>query len=157
MNTPEDARLHTLDVRAGISVSTWREAVEAAGSLLVAAGSCTEAYVDAMAAAVVELGPYMVIAPGVAMPHARPEAGVIHPGTVVVTLATPLAFGNPANDPVDLVIAFAAVDKNAHLESLQAITALLLDEPRLNAVRAATNDDELRAAVSGEPTSTEGH
>lgn len=154
MNPSGTSGLQPVGVRAAASANTWREAVQTAGELLTAAGACTPAYVDAMAEAVVELGPYMVIAPGVAMPHARPEAGVLRPGTVVVTLATPVEFGNPANDPVDLVIAFAAVDKDAHLESLQAITQLLLDEPRLALVRAATNDDELRAALSGEPTST---
>ena len=153
MSLPESTPgLVTAGVRAGARVDTWQDAVTVAGSLMTAAGLCTDEYVEAMAAGVVEFGPYIVIAPGVAMPHARPERGVLHPGTVVVTLDTPVEFGNPANDPVDLVIAFAAVDKHAHLESLQRITALLMDEPRLARVRAAATDEELRAALSGDTT-----
>ena len=153
MSLPESTQgLVTAGARARARVDTWQDAVEAAGSLMTAAGLCTEDYVEAMAEGVVEFGPYIVIAPGVAMPHARPERGVVRPGTVVVTLATPVEFGNAANDPVDLVIAFAALDKHAHLESLQRITALLMDDARLARVRAATTDDELRAALSGDTT-----
>lgn len=134
-------------VRARIAVTSWEEAVRASGELLVRAGACEPPYVEAMEQAVRDLGPYIVLAPGVAMPHARPESGVVRPGIAVVTLDTPVPFGHAANDPVDLVIPFAAVDKEAHLETLQRLVALLQDETALAQVRAASTDEELCAAL----------
>ncbi|HEX7298653.1 MAG TPA: PTS sugar transporter subunit IIA [Solirubrobacteraceae bacterium] len=138
----------TEHVAARADAADWRAAVRLAGDLLVSAGLATAEYAGAMEEAREELGPYMVIAPGVAMPHARPERGVLAPGVAVVTLVTPVAFGHAANDPVDVVIAFAAEDKSAHLATLQRIAALVTDPDALSAVRGAHDDGELRAALA---------
>jgi len=74
-----------------------------------------------------ELGPYIVVAPGVAMPHARPEDGAIATGMSLVTLKEPVVFGNPDNDPVRLVIGLAALDAQAHLHALATLVELLGD------------------------------
>jgi PTS system ascorbate-specific IIA component len=143
----------TPHVAAKAAAADWRAAVRRAGDLLVRAGLTTAEYVDAMVQARDELGPYMVVAPGVAMPHARPERGVLAPGVAVVTLAAPVAFGHAANDPVDVVIAFAALDKAAHLATLQRIAALVADTDALSAVRTANDDGELRTALAPRSTS----
>lgn len=135
-------------VAARADAADWRAAVRRAGDLLVRAGLATAEYVRAMEEARDELGPYMVVAPGVAMPHARPERGVLAPGVAVVTLATPVAFGHATNDPVDVVIAFAAEDKSAHVATLQRIAALVADADALGAIRTAHDDGELRAALA---------
>ncbi|QVQ53837.1 PTS sugar transporter subunit IIA [Spiractinospora alimapuensis] len=142
-------------IRARIAVTSWEEAVRASGELLVRAGACEPPYVEAMEQAVRDLGPYIVLAPGVAMPHARPEAGVVRPGIAVVTLDTPVPFGHAANDPVDLVIPFAAVDKDAHLATLQRLVALLQDQTALDRVREATTDEELCTALGLEAQDTQ--
>lgn len=48
----------------------WRAAVRAAGALLVEAGVTAPAHTDAMIATVDAHGPYIVITPGLALPHA---------------------------------------------------------------------------------------
>lgn len=40
-------------------------------------GCIKESYIDAMVNTVKNMGPYIVIAPGIAMPHAAPEDGVL--------------------------------------------------------------------------------
>lgn len=125
----------------------WRNAIAVAGELLVRAGAVRAEYVDAMVRVKEELGPYIVIAPGVAMPHARPEDGVITPAVSIVTLAAPVTFGHSDNDPVDVVIAFAAESKDAHLETLQAIAGLVSDTERLERLRSAQTDSELISAI----------
>lgn len=142
----------TRHVAAAAVAADWRAAVRRAGELLVDAGLTTAEYVDAMEEARDELGPYMVVAPGVAMPHARPERGVLAAGVAVVTLATPIPFGHATNDPVDVVIAFAARDKSAHLATLQRIAALVADTDAMSALRTAHDDGELRLALA--PRST---
>jgi PTS system ascorbate-specific IIA component len=138
----------TQHVTAKAVASDWRAAVRLAGELLVEAGLATDDYVDAMQEAREELGPYMVVAPGVAMPHARPARGVLAPGVALVTLAAPVPFGHTSNDPVDVVIAFSALNKSAHVATLQRIAALVADADALSAIRTASDDSELLAALA---------
>ena len=44
-----------------------------------------QSYVDGIIASVKELGPYIVIADGIAMPHTRPEQGAIGIGCSLIT------------------------------------------------------------------------
>ena len=53
--------------------STWQEAVKLSVDLLVKADVVEPRYYQAILDGVAEHGPYFVIAPGLAMPHGRPE------------------------------------------------------------------------------------
>jgi mannitol/fructose-specific phosphotransferase system IIA component (Ntr-type) len=77
-----------------------------------------------------ELGPYIVIAPGVAIPHSRPEDGVISPCMAFVKLASPVEFGNKENDPVHLLFALGALDHEQHVDALRQIAEVLMDEKK---------------------------
>jgi mannitol/fructose-specific phosphotransferase system IIA component (Ntr-type) len=117
-------------VRLQIDVKDWEAAVRAAGNLLVDAGYVSQNYIEAMIHAVHEMGPYMVLAPGLALAHARPEDGVLKMGISLVTLAEPVNFGSEANDPVNLVIAFGGTDHESHLGLLATLAGFLEDESR---------------------------
>jgi len=134
-------------VRAMIRVASWEEAVDRAGQLLVEAGTVEPRYVKAMKRVLHEMGPYAVIAPGVVLLHARPEDGVRQPCFGMVTLSTPVAFGHRENDPVDVVIALGAVDKQAHVTALQQLAQLLLDQATVERIRAAPDDSALLSAI----------
>lgn len=105
-------------VATGVPAENWQSAVRAAGRLLVDNQWARPEYIDAMLRTVKELGAYIVLAPGLAMPHARPEHGALQVGFSAITLKDPVEFGNPDNDPVQLVIAFCAPDHDAHIQSL---------------------------------------
>jgi len=113
----------------------------------VEAGSIEERYIEAMKHVLHEMGPYAVIAPGVVLLHARPEDGVREPCFALATLVQPIAFGHSENDPVDVVFAFGAVDKHAHIAALQQLAELLMDEPVMRRIRAAEDDQTLLAAI----------
>ena len=113
-----------LDVDAG----DWREAIRMAGRALVQSGKIGEEYVEGTIRAVEELGPYIVIMPGAAFAHSRPDASVKEDCMQLIRLKTPVNFGSSRNDPVKLVIMFAAKDSNGHLEALQKL-AELMSEP----------------------------
>jgi len=121
--------------------------VRAAGQLLVDADVCEPRYIQAMIDAVHELGPYMVLAPGLALAHARPEDGVKSIGLSLVTLDPPVPFGSEENDPVSLLIAFGAVDKERHLGLLQELALLLEDEARRQELAQATSVAEVVAFI----------
>ena len=116
--------LNTECAAVHLQTSDWRDAIRKTGSLMVNSGAVTPAYVDAMIETAEELGPYIVIAPGIAMPHARPERGVIHSAISIVTLDPAVDFGNSQNDPVHLVFAFATVDNKQHIKALTEISSV---------------------------------
>lgn len=113
---------------ANAEVETWQEAIRKAGGLLLDNGCVKQEYVDDMVNVVLEHGPYIVIAPGIALAHARPECGAHKIGVSVMTLKEPVNFGNPDNDPVKLVLGLAAVDNNSHIEVIKDMMKFLGDE-----------------------------
>ncbi len=130
-----------------VHAADWQDAVRQAGGLLVASGAVEPRYVEAMIAMVNEIGPYIVIAPGIAVPHARPEEGVKRPCMSLLTLASPVNFGNAYNDPVTVVIAFGAPDGEGHITALAELARLLEDAQVMERMRDASTPDEIMALV----------
>lgn len=137
-------------VAAKQQAADWKEAIRCVGALYEKEGIATAEYAEGMIAAVEEFGPYMVLTPGVAMPHAAKASGVKRGGSVVVTLETPVEFGSPANDPVDVLISFAAGDKQEHIQRIKQLSGVLADAELLAAIRKATSDEELAGVFRGE-------
>ena len=135
-------------VAAGVRAEGWREAVEASGRLLACSGAVEEGYVTAMVRVVEELGAYALIAPGVALSHARPEDGALGLGLSLVVLTEPVEFGSP-DDPVDLVFAFATPDADAHVELLGELADLIESEQSLRALRRAGSAREIIRIMEG--------
>lgn len=125
----------------------WRSAVELCGQLLVAGGIAEERYVPAMIRTVEELGPYVVIAPGVAIPHARPEDGALKAGVCLLTLGEPVEFGSQENDPVDLLFGFATPGSDAHVETIRALATFIGEEENLRRLRQARTVEEARQVL----------
>lgn len=126
----------------------WRQAVRAGGDLLVQAGMCEPRYVDAMIKAVEDMGPYMVLAPGLALAHSRPEDGALRMGMSIITLANPVEFGSEENDPVQLVISLCAVDKQSHIGMLQELAEFLVEPANQSLLKQATSIEEVMSAFS---------
>jgi PTS system ascorbate-specific IIA component len=143
-------------INLGANAADWRAAVRLAGDALVASGATAPAYTDAMVATVEELGPYIVLAPGIALAHARPSAAVHRAGMSLVTLAAPVPFGNPRNDPVTLVIGLAAPDEEGHVAALATLAEFLADAGRQAALLRSTSPGEaLRLIAAFERTQQE--
>lgn len=128
--------------------SSWRESFELAGAGLVESKRTISAYTQEMIEAFEELGPYMVIAPGIALAHGRPSASVIETGLSLVTLSTPIEFGSQSNDPVSLVIGLAATDHDSHIDLMAALSELLMSEEKVTLLLNATNETEVRSYLS---------
>ena len=132
-----------------VPAADWQTAVAAATELLRLAGAVEARYYDAILRNVAEHGPYFVVVPGVALPHARPEDGVRQTGFSLVTLAQPVRFGHDVHDPVSVVLGIAAIDKQALNEDVIIQVMRLLDwdqaVPRLQAARSADDIQQLFA------------
>lgn len=135
-------------IRTGVVAEDWRAAVSAAGDALVGVGATAGEYTDEMLRAVDDLGPYIVIAPGLALAHSRPSPAVHRTGLSWIGLAEPVAFGHEVNDPVDLVIGLAALDHDGHLALMTSLAGVLADEPLLARLRRAGTPEEVRRLLA---------
>lgn len=132
------------------NASDWRTAIRIACEPLVALGAVTDAYPEACVGIVEEHGPYIVIAPGIALAHARPEQGVLREAVAVTTFVAPVTFDHPDNDPVDVVFAFGSPEAGAHIGMLQRLARALqggLDARLREAADDAAADALLAEAV----------
>ncbi|EKN3347624.1 PTS sugar transporter subunit IIA [Yersinia ruckeri] len=105
----------------------WRAAIKLGTDMLIASGAVTPAYYQAIISSVEKLGPYIVIAPNFAMPHARPEDGVNRTAFALVTLADPIYFDGE-DDAVDVLITLAGSNSDEHMAGLMEVTQVLDDE-----------------------------
>lgn len=127
---------------------TWQQSIALAGSALQAQGATTAAYTREMIETVLEHGPYIVIAPGIALAHARPSRAVLRPALSLVTLGHPVCFGAEKNDPVDLVFGLAATDANSHLDLMRHLAQILSDDTAITRLRAAQNFQQIQGILS---------
>jgi len=130
-------------IALGVEAVDWRDATRIAGRLLLDTGAIREPYIEAMLRTAEELGPYIVIAPGIAMPHARPEEGAIQTALSLVRLNTPINFGHADHDPVTLIFALAALDKQIHLRAMQTLATLLLSKDLVRRLMVVQTKEEV--------------
>lgn len=137
-------RLIELDVEA----TTAEEAIRKSGELLVAEGKVEERYIDAMIKGFHEIGPYIVLAPSIAIPHARPEHGVKEQGLSLIRLKHPVVFNHPINDPVTLVCAICGVDNTSHIEMLRSLASVLGDKAKLEIIMNSNDKQEILSIIN---------
>ncbi|MEN9715683.1 MAG: hypothetical protein RJA35_1150 [Actinomycetota bacterium] len=143
-----DSALGAGSILLNQKATDWESAVRLAGSALESSGRTTAAYTDAMVQTIHDLGAYVVIAPGLAMPHARPSEAVLETGMSLVTLAEPVVFGHAKNDPVSVVFSLAALDHDKHLELLSEFAARFGQENFVNTLLTCSTEGEIRALLS---------
>lgn len=128
--------------------TTWEEAIKISTDLLVKSGAIEERYYDEIIKKTMEYGPYYVIMPEVAMPHARPESGVVRDSFSLVTLKEPVIFGEDAGE-VSVLITLAATSTDNHNEfGLVQVADLFEDEENILKIKNAKNKEEILALIS---------
>ncbi|NDJ56325.1 PTS transporter subunit EIIA [Enterobacteriaceae bacterium 4M9] len=109
------------------SATDWRSAIKTGTDMLIRSGAVEPCYHDAIIRSIEKMGPYIVIAPHFAMPHARPEDGVNRTAFALVTLATPVKFEGE-EELVDVLVTLAGSSSDEHMEGLMEVTQVLEDE-----------------------------
>lgn len=123
-------------------VQNWQEALYVTSKPLLNMGIIKKSYIDRMIASVNQYGPYIVIAPGIALGHARPGNDIRHTAIALATLDPAINFGNKINDPVDIVIILAASNNNDHLELLQKLVKFLNNSQNLAYLKSSSSDSD---------------
>ncbi|AGW40670.1 phosphotransferase system mannitol/fructose-specific IIA domain-containing protein [Leifsonia xyli subsp. cynodontis DSM 46306] len=135
-------------VTIGAHAADWREAVDLAGAALARSGATQPGYAARMVQVIEEFGAYIVIAPGLALAHARPGPDVNVDGLAVVTLAEPVAFGHPHNDPVSVVIGLAVSTPDAHVTSVAELANVFNDPDSIPALADASEVAEVQRILT---------
>ncbi|MEM1750349.1 MAG: PTS sugar transporter subunit IIA [Desulfurococcaceae archaeon] len=121
-----DRYLNKKFIRIVENAENWSIAVRIAMKILVDNGCVEEKYVDRAIETCKEIGPYIAIAPGIAIPHARPEDGAKDVCLCFLIVRSGVYFGSE-NDPVYLLIGFSSPDRVAHLTLIKELAELLIN------------------------------
>ena len=124
------------------SATDWKDAIRISVQPLEQHGYVESRYKEVIISNVESMGPYIVLAPYIALPHARPEQGVKESQIAVTLLQNEVRFAGDEK-PVKLLIALAASDNNRHLDALMIISELLQNEDTVQKILNSKDKEEL--------------
>ena len=123
----------------------WEECIDCGAAPLLRCAAILPSYPEAIKRSHREMGPYMVIAPGIMLAHARPEAGAVAVGLSILTLREPVVFGSEHNDPVRLVITLATPDAESHVKMLEALSEFLMTDGMVEQLMSVETEEGAQA------------
>ncbi|MCG9795103.1 PTS sugar transporter subunit IIA [Staphylococcus argenteus] len=123
-------------------VNNWNEAITIASQPLLQEQVIEQGYIEAMIESVNELGPYIVIAPEIAIAHARPNNNVHQVGLSLLKLNQHVAFCDE-DHYASLIFVLSAIDNHSHLSILQNLATILGDNQTVQQLLNAKNVQEI--------------
>ena len=120
----------------------WREAIKISVQPLEQGGYVKSCYKDGIIENVEKLGPYIMIADEIAMPHARPEQGAIETQIGITLFREGVRFDGKETT-VRLFVTLAAKDSDSHVDALVKISELLSDDAKVEMILAAPDAQTL--------------
>ncbi|PTF95421.1 PTS ascorbate transporter subunit IIA [Staphylococcus chromogenes] len=129
-------------------VDSWEEAIESAAQPLLTQKYIESSYIVSMIQSVKTLGPYIVIAPHVAIAHARPGNDVHQVGLSLLKLDEAINFSTDSHY-AELVFVLSATDSTSHLTVLQNLAQLLGQQENIEALLEASNEEEIINIIKG--------
>ncbi|MBK4118628.1 PTS sugar transporter subunit IIA [Pluralibacter gergoviae] len=140
--------LHDDTIRVQESAQSWQQALAICAAPLLESNTIRPEYLTAIVNEHNRLGPYYVLAPGLAMPHARPEEGALGLGLSLLKLHRGVRFGSEENDPVDLVVMLAAPDRHSHIELISALAAFFSSDEDMRLLHQARTAEEIKNIIN---------
>lgn len=125
---------------------TWAKAIELSANPLIDNGSIEPTYVNAMKKIVEEKGPYFNIGPHIALSHARPEAGANKISLALLKTDSEVDLVSKEH-PVQLWFVLAATDNQSHLQVIQELMQLLMDDRKVKDMCAAESVVDLQNII----------
>lgn len=139
--------LRASDIEVDVKCTDWKDAIRKSAKQLVEQGYIEDRYVDAMIESVNEYGPYIVLSPGFAMPHAKVEEGSIRLGMHLIRLKNPVPFGVEELDPIEFVCCLSAIDHRSYLKAFFNIVNMLKDEIYRKKLHEAADGEEIARII----------
>lgn len=130
-------------IQLDVEASDWREAIVKSSESLLWNEYITANYVHQMIDLVTRYGPYIVVAPGIALAHASPNDGVIHPATSLIRLTKPVNFNKDEFDPVSVVICIAIEDSPMYVNAMMQLISIIKNPSFMDMVINATSSQQI--------------
>ncbi|PHZ60158.1 PTS beta-glucoside transporter subunit IIABC [Photobacterium leiognathi] len=118
-------------------------AIDLACSMLISNDKVEPRYVEAIKKQHKAIGPYYVLAPKIAMPHARPEDGVNESALQLTVFKSGVDFESEDNGDVFLSLTLAAIDSNSHINTIMALSELFQNDDDINVLINANEKDDI--------------
>ncbi|TQQ23889.1 PTS sugar transporter subunit IIA [Vibrio cholerae] len=142
------SELITSDViRIYPNAADWKDAVQKSCQALIDNGAVEPRYVDAIFCSHEELGPYYVVGPSMAMPHARPEDGVNRLSLAITVIQQGVHFDSEGNDPVKMLVTLAATDSESHVGAIAQLAELFMNEEHVEQICNAQTIEDVLAVI----------
>jgi len=133
---------------------TWQEAVRQSCLSLVDDGSVDADYYKEIVACVEKYGPYVVFDHYVAMPHSQENAAGVHKTGIGFMVNKQIVdFGEDDGEQkvAKLFFTLAACNPDEHMNNIEQLTQIFMNEPLLDALMAATTPEEILEAEAKYP------
>ncbi|SON48928.1 PTS sugar transporter subunit IIA [Vibrio tapetis] len=132
----------------GIVINTEKNltvdaALDVTCARLLANNKIKSSYVEAIKAKHNEIGAYYVLAPKIAMPHARPEDGVNEAALQVTVFKEGVDLESQDNGDVYLSITLAAMDSDSHINTIMALSELFQNDDDIDAIITANSTEQI--------------
>ncbi|MBE3931105.1 PTS sugar transporter subunit IIA [Vibrio parahaemolyticus] len=134
-------------IRIHSDATDWKDAISKSCEALIENGAIEPSYVEAIYRSHEELGPYYVVGPGMAMPHARPEDGVNRLSLAITVIQNGVNFNSKENDPVKMLVTLAATDSNSHVDAISKLAELFMNEEHVEAICNAQSKEDVLAII----------
>ena len=125
----------------------WKESIRFGARPLLNEGAITEKYIDEMIHSVEEYGPYIVLAPHMALAHARPEDGAKKLGLSLTVFQEPVSFGESDDQQVSVMFCLSAIDSFSHLNIMKSLVNLIRATNKIEELSKATDINVARTIL----------
>lgn len=141
------AMLPSEAIRLDVKCRSWKEAITKSAQYLLRNDCIEERYIYSMIENVEKNGPYILVAPGFALPHEALNAGAKKAGMSLIRLTEPVVFGKPEFDPVEWVCCLSAINKETHLKAMFHLVNLFHNQKFRDEIRDAGSGEEVYNAI----------
>lgn len=126
-------------------IDTWQDAIIKSCDKLVEKDIVDDSYAKQVIETVEKYGPYIVLIPGVAMPHCQECAdGVKDTAVAFMKVEKPVVFDeNDRDKDAKIFFTIASENNEKHLENIAQLSDILCDKEIVEAFNQAKNVDDL--------------
>ena len=132
-------------VKFAESAKDWKDAIRISCETLEADGTVEENYKEDIIRCVEKYGPYIVIAPNIAMPHSQEGATGVHNTAIAFTKfekAVCFEEGNPECE-AQLFFTLASCNSEQHLANMSKLSELLTNDELVEELAKVKSEEEL--------------
>ncbi|MEN0614353.1 PTS sugar transporter subunit IIA [Klebsiella indica] len=128
----------------------WRSAIQLACRPLEQQKKITTEYVQAIIHATEQDGPWYILSPMFALPHARPENGVLSKNSVLSLLCCREYVEFPGHPDIRLIVVLAAANSEQHIQTIQRLVCWLDEGDRLQRFTTVKNKTQFAELIASQ-------